>query len=435
MPNGSSSHRTYEFRCPVHGFIEVNDWEREVIDHPVFQRLRRIRQLGWTDYVYPGGMHTRFEHSLGVMHVLTRMYDAISDRSGAVLQSRLDYDPTAVGRFRDLQLMRFSALLHDVGHAPFSHAAEALFPYRPNTQERYGHEDCSAAIIRHELKEVIETHPANDNMRLTVEEIASLIDGTTGNPHAIFWRELIDGQMDADRMDYLLRDSLHLGVQYGRFDLDRIVATSVALEMTPEESDVPECRLGVTKGGLHAAVGLILARYFMFTQVYFHKTRVAYDIHLRNALSHMIPEGFPPPEHDSIGSYLEWDDWRVLGLLSEDKGGEHGRRLRERNHFRQIWETSESPLDDEQMSLDALLSKLGDLAVEMESSDRSWYKTGSPDIQVATENTGEVRPLSDYSSVIKQLIKTPHRQVRLYSLPEMTVRAEQVIRDVARSNP
>ena len=435
MPNGSSSHRTYEFRCPVHGFIEVNDWEREVIDHPVFQRLRRIRQLGWTDYVYPGGMHTRFEHSLGVMHVLTRMYDAISDRSGAVLQSRLDYDPTAVGRFRDLQLMRFSALLHDVGHAPFSHAAEALFPYRPNTQERYGHEDYSAAIIRHELKEVIETHPANDNMRLTVEEIASLIDGTTGNPHAIFWRELIDGQMDADRMDYLLRDSLHLGVQYGRFDLDRIVATSVALEMTPEESDVPECRLGVTKGGLHAAVGLILARYFMFTQVYFHKTRVAYDIHLRNALSHMIPEGFPPPEHDSIGSYLEWDDWRVLGLLSEDKGGEHGRRLRERNHFRQIWETSESPLDDEQMSLDALLSKLGDLAVEMESSDRSWYKTGSPDIQVATENTGEVRPLSDYSSVIKQLIKTPHRQVRLYSHPEMTVRAEQVIRDVARSNP
>ena len=436
MANRPSSHRTYEFRCPVHGFIRVNDWERAVIDHPVFQRLRRIRQLGWTDYVYPGGMHTRFEHSLGVMHVLTRMYEAISDRSSAVLQSRLDYDPTAVGRFRDLQLMRFAALLHDVGHAPFSHAAEALLPYRPNTQRRYSHEDYSAAIIRHELRDVIENHAANDNMRLTVEEIASLIDGTTRNPHAIFWRELIDGQMDSDRMDYLLRDSLHLGVQYGRFDLDRIVATSVAIEMTPEESDEPECRLGVTKGGLHAAVGLILARYFMFTQVYFHKTRVAYDIHLQQALSHMIPEGrFPPPEHDTIGNYLEWDDWRVLGLLSEDNGGEHGRRLRERNHFRQIWETSESPLADEQMSLEALISELGDLAEAKESSDRSWYKTGSPDIQVATENTGEVRPLSDYSSIIKQLIETPHRQVRLYSLPEMTVRAEQVIRDVARRNP
>ena len=434
MANGSSSHQTYEFRCPVHGFIKVNHWERAVIDHPVFQRLRRIRQLGWTDYVYPGGTHTRFEHSLGVMHVLTRMYEAISDRSSAVLQSRLDYDPTAVGRFRDLQLMRFAALLHDVGHAPFSHAAEALLPYRPNTRRRYGHEDYSAAIIRHELREVIENHPANDNMRITVEEIASLIDGTTRNPHAIFWRELIDGQMDADRMDYLLRESLHLGVQYGKFDLDRIVATSAAIEMTPEESDVTECRLGVTKGGLHAAVGLILARYFMFTQVYFHKTRVAYDIHLQQALSHMIPGEFPPPEHATIGSYLEWGDWRVLGLLSEDTGGEHGRRLRARNHFRQIWETSESPLADEQMSLEALLSELGDLVVAKESSDRSWYKTGSPDIQVATEDTGEVRHLSDYSPVIKQLIETPHRQVRLYSLPEIAVRAKQIIRDLARSN-
>ena len=80
------------------------------------------------------------------------------------------------------------------------------------------------------------------------------------------------------RMDYLLRDSLHLGVQYGKFDLDRIVATSTAIEMIPDGSDAIECRLAVTKGGLYAAVGLILARYFMFTQVYFHKTRVAYDI-------------------------------------------------------------------------------------------------------------------------------------------------------------
>lgn len=102
------SRMSYEFRCPVHGFIEVSDWERSVIDHPAFQRLRRIRQLGWTDYVYPGGTHTRFEHSLGVMHVATRMYDAISKRSESLLQSRLAYDD--VGRKRDRQLIRFAAL-------------------------------------------------------------------------------------------------------------------------------------------------------------------------------------------------------------------------------------------------------------------------------------------------------------------------------------
>ena len=121
-----ASQRTYEFRCPVHGFIQVNDWERTVIDHPAFQRLRRVRQLAWTDYVYPGSTHTRFEHSLGVMHVVTRMYDAISQRSRTILESQLDYDRHGVGIARDRQLMRFAALLHDTGHAPFSHAAERV---------------------------------------------------------------------------------------------------------------------------------------------------------------------------------------------------------------------------------------------------------------------------------------------------------------------
>ena len=119
-------------------------------------------------------------------------------------------------------------------------------------------------------------------------------------------------------MDYLLRDSLHLGVQYGRYDLDRLVATAMAVEMRPEGSDGVECRLAVAKGGWHAAVGLILARYFMFTQVYFHKTRVAYDIHLQKALAHMLPDGvFPAPDDGGIDDYLEWDDWRVLAARGE----------------------------------------------------------------------------------------------------------------------
>ena len=175
MDHAATSKLSYEFRCPVHGFIEVNDWERSVIDHPVFQRLRRIRQLGWTDYVYPGSTHTRFEHSLGVMHVVTRMYDAITRQSGAVLQSHLAYDADGVGRGRDRQLMRFAALLHDTGHAPFSHASEDLLPNRPTTKKKYVHEDYSAEIIRRRVKDVIENHPANDNVKLTADEIASLI--------------------------------------------------------------------------------------------------------------------------------------------------------------------------------------------------------------------------------------------------------------------
>ena len=427
MAQFTSSQRTYEFRCPVHGFIEVNDWERSVIDHPAFQRLRRIRQLGWTDQVYPGSTHTRFEHSLGVMHVVTRMYNAIWQRSGAVLRSHLDYDADGVGRRRDRQMMRFAALLHDIGHAPFSHASEDLLPNRP-TKKKYGHEDYSAQIIRHRLKDVIESHPANENMEIKSDQIASLIDGTSRRRRTLFWRELLDGQMDADRMDYLLRDSLHLGVQYGRYDLDRIVATATVVEMRREDSDDAECRLAITEGGWHAAVGLILARYFMFTQVYFHKTRVAFDIHLREALAHLLPDSiFPPPEGDGIDEYLKWDDWRVLGQLVEDKGGEHGQWLRQRHHFRQIWESPESPLADAQERLDRLRLALGGVLAAVERSEKSWYKTGNPDIQVATEDSAEVRPLSDYSPVIKQLKDAPHRQVRLYARPENADRGRHIV--------
>src|SRR6266581_6344381 len=111
-------YRQYEIRCPVHGFITLNDWEWEIISQPAFQRLRRIRQLGWTDQVYPGAMHTRFEHALGVMHVATQLYDAIIKRSEKVLREELTY--TEEGFWRDRKLVRLAALLHDVGHTPFS---------------------------------------------------------------------------------------------------------------------------------------------------------------------------------------------------------------------------------------------------------------------------------------------------------------------------
>ena len=123
-------------------------------------------------------------------------------------------------------------------------------------------------------------------------------------------------------MDYLLRDSHHAGVDYGRFDWRRLVQTIEAVPGVRGGSPA----LGVSEGGLHAAEGLILARYFMFTQVYFHKTRVVYDHHLKEALKEILPGGrFPPPTGERLDEYLDWDDWRVLGALKSDEGGEHGR--------------------------------------------------------------------------------------------------------------
>ena len=398
-------HRHYQIRCPVHGFVTITDWEREVIAQPAFQRLRRIRQLAWTDQVYPGAMHTRFEHSLGVMHVATRLYDSIVERAKPTLVSELAYDEG--GLERDRFLVRLTALLHDVGHSPFSHAAEELFPLPGEGEARYEHEDYSAAIIRTQLRDVIESHPLNQNYRLSADDVADLLEGNAKAGRALFWRELISGQMDADRIDYLLRDSLHTGVDYGRFDWRRLV-NSVAVVPGVDQRGL---LLGVSEGGFHAAEGLVLARYFMFTQVYFHKTRVAFNHHLQRALATILPGGFfPPPvpgatlESGDLAEFLRWDDWRVLGALAGGEGGDHGRRLAQRDHFREVFHTSESPSAEELTRLNDVREKLGDLLQAEEVADKSWYKVGKPDIPIVSDNPGRtVQPLSAHSSVVKGL--------------------------------
>lgn len=402
--------RTYEFRCPIYGFVTLSDWERDIISQPAFQRLRRIRQLAWTDYVYPGAMHTRFEHSLGVMHMATLLYDGIVERSQDLLESELHYDEAGIGRFR--ALIRIAALLHDVGHSPFSHAGEEVFPFRSASGEadRFRHEEYSAAIVREKFADVIENHPANNNYGFDANDVAALLAGSDEARGALVWRPLLTGQMDADRMDYLLRDSHHAGVRYGGYDWQRLIQT---VEMVPSVSDGGP-RVGVAEGGWHAAEGLILARYFMFTQVYFHKTRIAYDHHLQSALKEMLADGhFPPPTDEGIDEYLGWDDWKVLGLLNDGRGGEHGARILERDHYREIDHTPEVPTADDIEQVAQWRESLGDLLAAEIPAEKSWYKVGSADIQIRTEGPKrEVKPLSTFSSVMRNV--APNRQVRVY---------------------
>ena len=411
-------HRLFEIRCPVHGFIAVNDWEREIISQPAFQRLRRIRQLAWTDLVYPGAMHTRFEHSLGVMHVATRLYEAVARRSAGVLESELAYNQEGLDRHRTL--VRLTALLHDVGHGPFSHAAEELLPPQDDGSAKFQHEDYSAAVIRYKLRDVLENHQLNRNYGFRVEDLTALLEGRSEAKHALFWRELITGQMDADRMDYLLRDSHHAGVDYGRFDWRRLLHTVEAVPGVDGEGP----RLGVNEGGWHAAEALVLARYFMFTQVYFHKTRVAYDHHLRRTLAELLPGGlFPRPDAPGLDEYLKWDDWRVLGLLADGRGGDHGRRLAERDHYREVFHTPETPTPADFGELDRVRQALGDLIKAEESAEKSWYKLGTADIPVVSRSGGvKVKPLSAYSSVVASL--QPIRKVMVYARREDRTRVD-----------
>lgn len=416
-------HRTYEIRCPVHGFITLNAWERDVINHPSFQRLRRIRQLAWTDLVYPGAMHTRFEHSLGVMHTASRLYEAIRSRYSELLRQELGYTDGSLGRARSL--VRLAGLLHDVGHSPFSHSGEGVMPAREDGEGRYGHEDYSVAVIRRVLSDVIDNHPGLEAEGITAENVAALIEGSATAGSLLFWRNLISGQMDADRMDYLRRDSLHLGVSYGQYDWQRILNTVAVIPSSDEGGDI---RLGITKGGWHAAEGLILARYAMFSQVYFHKTRVAYDNHYQEALGEMLPDGHFSSPTAGLAEYLEWDDWKVLGALKDGKGGEHGERIVGRNHYRMVYHTPETPVLEDLERLEKARGALGDMLEKEMQASASWYKTGPKDIDVLDESDGRVRPLSHYSKLVEHL--EPSEQVLLYANAENVDAARRAIDDV-----
>jgi HD superfamily phosphohydrolase len=413
--------KTFEIRCPVYGFISLNTWEREIIEQPAFQRLRRIRQLGWTDAVYPGAMHTRFEHSLGVMHMASLLYNGVQERCGDILRSEYHYNDSGVRLYG--QLIRIAALLHDLGHGPFSHAVEELAPFNSDGagRRRYRHEEYSTAIIRKHFREVIENHPENTNYRFTVEDVCGLIEGKAAAGSAAIWQELVSSQLDADRIDYLLRDSFHAGVEYGRYDWRRLV-NSVELVRDPESDP---WRLGVSDGGRHVAEGLIIARYMMFSQVYFHKTRVILDYHLHHAVEELLPNGvFPAPVGNDLDEYVKWDDWRVLGAFAQGLGGEHARRLKDRDFFRSVYETPEVPNAADEVRLSNAWLALDGLTPVRCDATKSWYKVGSDDLPVASSNMGgRTMLLSECSSIVRQMV--PSRSIRIYVSRENRAIAKQ----------
>lgn len=167
----------HEIRDPVHGFVSLNEWEHDLIHQPAFQRLRRIRQLAWTEMVYPGAMHTRFEHTLGVMHVASQMFQRICSQKSEFLKIELNYDEA--GLHRDHQLLRLACLCHDLGHSPFSHAGEDLMPRNPATSKAFKHEHYSAGIVRFLLADVIKNHKYNENYGFTADDVADFIGEAT----------------------------------------------------------------------------------------------------------------------------------------------------------------------------------------------------------------------------------------------------------------
>lgn len=271
----------HEFRDPIHNFIYVESYERKVIDSDYFQRLRYIHQLALTYLVYPGASHKRFEHSLGVMELASRVYDVITDKNNITDEIKnlcpdLNNDNQIIYW---KEVVRMAALCHDLGHLPFSHAAEGeILP------GKLDHEDVTKEIITTKMKECWD----NITPTLNPEHIARIALGPKkfkSKPFSAWERVLTDiitgDALGVDRMDYLLRDSYHVGVAYGKFDHYRLIDSIRILPYQPDIRTEKDLYLGVEEGGLNSTEALMLARYYMFNQVYLHKVRRIYDIHLK----------------------------------------------------------------------------------------------------------------------------------------------------------
>ena len=274
-----------EIKDPVHGYVYVTEAEKQLIDSYPFQRLRRLRQLAGSEYVYSGANHTRFEHSVGVMYLAGKLEE---NQNLSHLLSEEEF-----------QLVRMASLLHDVGHGPFSHVFEHLLvKFLDKT-----HEDMTRWIIqKSELKDIINA------VGYSADDVGKLAVGELRRPGKAFLDQIIQSAVDIDKLDFVVRDTYHTGAEYGYVDVFRLI----------HMLDVLGENLAVDVGALSALESFVLARLESFRSIYFHRVGRAAQIMLATAME-AANEELGLIDYNSPEDYLALNDYTVWTKLKECK--------------------------------------------------------------------------------------------------------------------
>lgn len=405
----------HEIRDPIHVFVRLDSAERQVLDSLPLQRLRSIHQLALTHLVYPSATHKRFEHSLGVMELAGRVFDTITNSNNITdpIRAKLTTltNPDQLKYWR--RVLRMAALCHDIGHLPFSHAAEEdLLP------KSWSHERITRNLIDSDDMKSIWSSIVPP---LQPEHIVKLAIGPKHATDLEFdsWEmvlsEVIVGDaFGVDRIDYLLRDSHHTGVAYGRFDHHRLVDTLRILPSPRSDKRNTDLQvgsgsmptLGVQEGGLQSAEALLLARYFMYTQVYFHPIRRIYDIHLMDFLKKFLQCG---RFSTNSTSHLQLTDDLILSnIFTAFLDDNHpnnilARRIMGREHFKRVYSRNASDIEVHpeagRVMFEALCEQFGS-----EYFRRDWYRqrSGAPHFPVEMRD-GRIESSVAISAILKSL--------------------------------
>ena len=265
---------------PIHDFIRVYDHELFIIDNPIFQRLRRIRQLSGAHLTYPAAQHTRFEHSLGVMHIASQAGNALNEKG--FLKSD------------DIEILRLAGLLHDIGHGPFSHLFEEIIQEKKISHEDFGKE----IILKSEIGDILTKNGFDKKL---VTKIAF------GDSKFQYMNEIVSGALSADMMDYLLRDGYFTGAEHAKIDHKRIT----------QSLDVHQKKLALERSALYSFESMMHSRYQMFKAVYFHKTVRAAEVMLLEALRSSDDEfGFST---FNLSEFVQLTDEYILSRLISSK--------------------------------------------------------------------------------------------------------------------